>query len=230
MKNNNVVFRTSVNGYNKKDVYNYLESINKDITNRSNEYEAKIAAYEDKIKILEDDSNQLRFENEKFADENSRLKGELEAVVAQKSQDDAEIDSLKEELDNKSAMVEEIDVACVKISLELDKLLCDYNSLSDKYRELYSSMGDVEELKQKADSYDRIVKRAKEKMGQTTSDAPACDQNSDTIDNVLSGAAFQIIDQMRDSQLKFSGAIADMQKETEALKDRINSIINSFKR
>ena len=230
MKKNNVVFRTSVNGYNKKDVYNYLDSVNKDITNRANEYEEQISARDEKIKILEDDNNQLQSDLNKSIEENCQLKDQLENAVAQKTQYDAEIESLKEELDNKSAMVEEIDVACVKISLELDKLLCDYNALNEKYLELYSSVGDVEELKQKADSYDKIVKRAKEKMGQSTPQSPLKEDDGESIDNVLSGAAFRIIDQMRDSQLKFSGAIADMQKETEALKERINLIINSFKR
>ena len=77
MSNENIIFRTSVNGYNKKDVYKYLEGVNKDIKDRSEEYEKKISELESKNKELSDNNTLLTAQLSEFKSENETLKKSL---------------------------------------------------------------------------------------------------------------------------------------------------------
>ena len=150
--------------------------------------------------------------------------GSLTASIAEHSntlsKNKAYIDKLLIELEQKNAVIDEIDAAAVKISIELDKLSVEYNELCNKYEELYISTKGIEEYKKKAESYDKILKRAMEKNGvafHCTSTAGAERSFPDT--------AIQIVDKMRESQMKFSAAVANLQNETESLKDQINKLL-----
>ncbi|MEE1356977.1 MAG: DivIVA domain-containing protein, partial [Clostridia bacterium] len=48
MSNDNVAFRSSFRGYNKKDVYKYLETLNRDIAKKNTELEMELSGLKDK--------------------------------------------------------------------------------------------------------------------------------------------------------------------------------------
>ena len=212
MRKETVAFRTSVNGYNKKDVYSYIEGLNKDITTRSE-------AYEKKIKALESEKNDLSSKLNVQKEENSRLKDWLA--------------ELEHDVDEKAALIDELDRAAVKISVELDALAAQYSDLAAKFERTYRSAENVNELEKKAQAYDRIVARAKEKKAEqkkATIAQPQIHKNDrEDIDNILSGSAQEILEHIQEAQQRFSEAIENARIESEMLRERVNEVMNSSK-
>ena len=219
MKNNNVAFRTSVRGYNKKDVYDYLERVNREICEKSTDYENKISKLESRISTLMDENCTLK-------NDNASLSDNLIALREQNEDYASSIKMLNEELNEKSDTIEEIDSATVKISLELDRLSEEYSKLSDKYSELYVATSDIDHLRQKAESYDKIIKRIKDKRTYEVSSADKVGHDiKDPCELVES--ANNILSQMKEAQDKFTEAILNLQKESQVIKERINAMIKS---
>ena len=223
MKKDNVAFRISARGYNRQDVYNYLESVNRDIIERSNEYEKEIESNKHEIEALTS-------KNELLSNENYSIKQGYEDLNKQYTDQAVTIESLTskieiltEELEQKNTVIEEIDSATVKISVELDKLLDEYTELCNKYEKLVISTKDIDEYRKKAESYDKIIKRAMEKSNAQAQPTRVITNNTD---HNLSRSAFEILDKMRQSQKKFSDAIINLQNETEALKEQINKLLD----
>ena len=213
MGRDNVVFRTSVSGFNKKDVYNYLETINKDIQKQADNYEKRISSLEAK---------------------NKKLEAELTACEENKKQQTAMISELENDISEKDKLIEELDIAAVKLSVELDTLSKQYSMLVTKYEQAFDQAENADELRRKADAYDRIIARAKEKQ-HNRSKAPDITSTSplktekDDIENILSGSTKEILEHIKEAQQKFSEAIENAQKESDMLKERVNTVMNSSK-
>ncbi len=213
MRKENVAFRTSVNGYNKKDVYNYIEAVDKDIKTRSDTYEHKISSLESEKTSLE---SKLSVKDE----ENNLLK--------------ARISGLEKDIVEKESLIEELDRATVKISVELDELAVRYAELVSKYKRSFCSAESISELERKADAYDKIVARAKEKKQErtkfSTTKASVHSNEKDDIDNILTGSAQEVLEHIKMAQIKFSEAIENAQKESEILRERVDAVMSSSKK
>ncbi len=247
MSNDNIAFRKSIRGYNKKDVYKFLESVNKDISEKSAEYEKKITQLEKENEILTRD---LSSKNEKLdmlnalCEEKDEALRSNEHIITSLREDlkDKEntVSSLNREIKEKETLIEELDSATVKISIELDRIFEQYKEISDKYEAIATELGELDELRYKADSYDKIISRAKQKKSdspiqsseypyQATKEKNEIDAIKTDIDSILSGSADMILEHIRQTQQKFTTAIMNAQSETDALKERINSVIRSSK-
>lgn len=235
MSNENIIFRTSVNGYNKRDVYKYLEGVNKDIKDRSDEYKKKVSELESKNKELSDKSNILDAKLSELRSENQTLKKSLKekesdilTLTDEKAKATLKAAVLESENKEKDALIEELDSAAVKISLELDSLAAQYSELVEKYEQAVFVTDDITELKKKADAYDKIVTRAKEKKQTAQQPVEKIEEKQD-IDSILTVSAQEILEHIKEAQTKFSEAISNAQKESELLKERVNNVINSSK-
>ncbi|MBQ2863135.1 MAG: DivIVA domain-containing protein [Clostridia bacterium] len=221
MKNKNIAFRTSMSGYNKKDVYDYLEKVNREIGEKSKDYENKISALESEIAAVKDENCTLK-------DNCASLSDELSTLRIQNEEYESTVKKLNEELTEKSSTIDEIDSATVKISLELDRLSEEYSKLSEKYSELYLATSDIDQLRQKADSYDKIIKRIREKRTYE-SENPDSFQPDQKKENELVTSANIILAQMKEAQDKFTDAIINLQMESQLIKERINAMIMKSK-
>lgn len=210
MSNENIAFRTSVNGYNKTDVYNYLDSLNRDII-------ARDEAAKQKTTALESECNALK-------EEKSAVMAELEVANTQ-------IEALKDELAQKDALISELDSATVKISLELDALSEQYASLLSEYRNLAKSLDEIEELRKKAQAYDKISEKIRARKGivSTKTQTSTASAVKADIDRMMSASAREMLDYIQSTQNRFNSAIENAQNETHALKARIDGMINASK-
>ena len=134
----------------------------------------------------------------------------------------------------KEALIEELDSAAVKISIELDRLSEMYSELVSKYENAAFVTEDIDNLRKKADAYDKIVIRAKEKkhssVNAQSKDVEEKEDEKQDIDSILTGSAQEILEHIKDAQEKFSEAILNAQRESELLKERVNEVINSSKK
>jgi chromosome segregation ATPase len=238
MSNKDIAFRTSVNGYNKKDVYNYLDGVNKDIKNRSDEYERKISTIESDNKILQDKYDSLNIDYLEIKEKNDKLiidVNEKDKRISELIEENAKVSrtlsAAEREVAEKDALIEELDSAAVKISLELDSLAEHYSELVAKYENVLQISDDLSEIKRKADAYDKIVSRAKEKKNASSRPIDQTQPKNDKsdIDSILTGSAQEILEHIKQAQSKFSEAIANAQEESDLLKERVNNVINSSK-
>ena len=267
MSNDNVAFRSSFRGYNKKDVYKYLETLNRDIAKKNTELEMELSGLKDKnAKLIAEctyASNELeqlkaqqRDETEKLRCEISKKDGEILRINNDLEQKNSELVKLKtfleqkdnelcrcnESLAQKEALIDELDSATVKISLELDALGEEYAQLVSKYEQLSSALKDIDSIKRKAQAYDKISMRVKEYSRTNASiaqdavkDTPANEAKAPSediksgIDDILNGSAEEILSYIQSTQARFNSAILSAQSETDALKERINSVIKTSK-
>ena len=208
MSKERVIFRSSVNGYNKKDVYNYIEKLNNDIKS-ANE------SYEQKIKALEADKKEAESQLSAHNSENVSLK--------------QRISELEDQIKEKDALLEELDHACVKISLELDTLSLQYSALVSKYENVPFADANVKELERKAKAYDKIIARAKEKQKEqkhihsASTQAPA----KEPATNNKSESASEILTEIASAQSKLTDAIEKAKAEADILRERLNRVISS---
>lgn len=208
MSKERVIFRSSVNGYNKKDVYNYIEKLNNDIKS-ANE------SYEQKIKALEADKKEAESQLSAHNSENVSLK--------------QRISELEDQIKEKDALLEELDHACVKISLELDTLSLQYSALVSKYDNVPCADANVKELERKAKAYDKIIARAKEKQKEqkhihsASTQAPA----KEPATNNKSESAREILTEIASAQSKLTDAIEKAKAEADILRERLNRVISS---
>ena len=208
MSKERVIFRSSVNGYNKKDVYNYIEKLNNDIKS-ANE------SYEQKIKALEADKKEAESQLSAHNSENVSLK--------------QRISELEDQIKEKDALLEELDHACVKISLELDTLSLQYSALVSKYDNVPCADAHVKELERKAKAYDKIIARAKEKQKEqkhihsASTQAPA----KDPATNNQTESAREILNEIANAQSKLTDAIEKAKAEADILRERLNRVISS---
>ena len=236
MSNENIVFRTSVSGYNKKDVYKYLENVNKDIKEKSVEYEKRITELEkETIKLSEEKdsldtlSRELKEQNDSLNTKLNEKESELGHLLEENAKTNDALALIEKENNEKEALIEELDSAAVKISLEIDSLAEQYAELVSKYEEAIATPDNIIELKRKSEAYDKIISRAKEKKSTQTVSLNTTTEEKHDIDSILSGSAQEILNHIKQTQQKFSEAIANAQKESDLLKERVNNVINSSK-
>ncbi len=249
MGNDNIAFRSSVGGYNKKDVYKYLDNLNREIISRDEASKEKITTLKKDNSALCSELEKARCElallSEQKDKEIEKLKGDNAELLSDIEQKEAEIASLmsstvelkqnaeayKAQLEQKDTLIEELDSAAVKISLELDKLSEQYSKLCLEYSELARSFDGIDELKKKAAAYDKISARIKSQPHKATHEAQSSGTAAvkDDIDSMLSASAEEMLTYIKTTQSRFIAAIENAQNETAALKSRIDSVINSSK-
>ncbi len=263
MSKDNVAFRSSVNGYNKKDVYKYLESLNREIISRDEEAKNRIAVLTaDNISLTE---NNLKNEEKihdllaqletsdserknilsKHQDELEEYSQRISILSAQTEEKDLiikdlsdnltesnnDILSLKDQITQKDILISELDSAAVKISIELDKLTEQYNALLSNYDQIAHSIKQMDEIKRKADAYDKISERIRSSTNHMTQDPQAYTQKQISTDNVYdtTPTTQELLDYIKDAQARFNTAIEHAQNETNALKIQIEKAINASK-
>ena len=208
MSKDRVIFRSAVNGYNKKDVYNYIENVNKDIKTASDSYEQKIT-------VLEAEKNDALSQLSAYITENTSLKernSELEEFIKEKE-----------------ALLEELDQACIKITLELDAMAVQYSALVSKYESVSRSEPRIKELERKAKAYDKIIARAKEKKQEQKHAHPAPLQipTKETATDNNTESAREILNEIASAQNKLSEAIEKAKAESDILRERLDKVISS---
>jgi len=267
MSNENIAFRSSFRGYNKKDVYKYLENLNREAISKTNELQQlkcelqdsneklkqKIISAESETAKVKEELNKEKIEHEKNSAEKDSEIDRLIALCSSKddliSQKQTEIDTLyeqlnaketilkatKEELTQKDSLIDELDSAAVKISLELDALSDDYKGLLARYEELAGTLQCVDELQRKARAYDKISERVKSYSLKAKEESFAANVKTATdtvkkdINDILSVSADEIMDHLKTTQARLNSAIENAQKETDLLKQRIGRVISSSK-
>lgn len=254
MSNANIAFRSSFRGYNKKDVYKYLDNLNRDLISKSNEYEIKERELLEAKNVLESKLSEAKLETEqtkkeledtkKYYESNNtekdtyieKLKNEIAKKNEELSVKDSAINALEQELSTKDSLIDELDSAAVKISIELDNLSDDYKALLLKYQELSSSLVYMEELKRKANAYDKISERVKQYTKPQIKDEGLIHEAKtvkngikNDINDILSVSAEEILEQLKETQARFNSAIEHAQKETDQLKHRIGKAISTSK-
>ncbi len=239
MSNEKIVFRSSVNGYNKKDVYKYLEAVNKDIAQKCAEFEKKISDAHKETDAVKEQNETLRKELGETSAAVAEKNKEIEALKARNFEMEKTLKELTTEASQRDALVEELDRAIVKLSVELDSISAQYAQLSENYESIKREISEIDTVKRKAAAYDKIAQRAREQIRtEVHKEEPkmncdnterSCDINAD-IDSILTGSAEKIPDHINEAQASFTSAIMNAQSETDALKRRISNVLNSSKK
>ena len=258
MGNDNIAFRSSFRGYNKKDVYKYLESLNREIIDRNEALTKKLEASEKHVVCLENEimqkdsalatkeeqMNVIQKQYESSGKEKDDLISELsdqvgkdKNIIAQNNELIAalnnKITELETEVSSKDALIDELDHTSVSLSIEIDGINDQYRSLESKYEELSNYINLMKEYESKANAYDRICSKIKAHTTRTQFTHNNSNVNSanikNDIDNILSTSASELLEQVKITQAKFNDAITDAQNESDALKEKINQVINSSK-
>lgn len=198
MKNKNIEFRTAVGGFNKQDVIRYIEELTRDVSVSESDHKHEIEQAQNEYKALNDKYNKLS----EFSS----------ATVAENEQ-------LKNEIKEKDEIIEELDSAAVRISVELDSLSSEFSSLISKFEELQKQLSENEELRRKAEAYDKIAQKIKEHK-KTISEP-----QKEPI--ISTESADEILERLNDVKEKFNKAIADAQNETNVLKSKIAAVLSN---
>ncbi len=221
MKDNNIAFRTSVNGYNKKDVYKYLDSLNSELIERDRTAREKICELTEINQNLNEKNSALSEALNKAEQENT------EQLCTLKNENQ----KLADEAKANQALINELDRAAVRISLELDSLAEQYNSLCTEYKELAHSLDGIDELRKKAAAYDKISAKIKShtQNPQQSTQSISGNASKTDLDKMLSDSAAEMLSYIKTTQERFLSAIENAQSETLELKAKIEKIINSSK-
>lgn len=198
MKNKNIEFRTAVGGFNKQDVIRYIEEMTRDVSVSESDHKHEIEQAQNEYKALNDKYNKL---------------SEFSSATA------AENEQLKNEIKEKDEIIEELDSAAVRISVELDSLSSEFSSLISKFEELQKQLSENEELRRKAEAYDKIAQKIKEHK-KTVSEP-----QKEPI--ISTESADEILERLNDVKEKFNKAIADAQNETSVLKSKIAAVLSN---
>ncbi len=119
------LFKISLFGYRKKDVFQYIEEINRKTISLSEieaGYNKKLKEYEKRAIAAEEKLSPVSSENERLQAELGDIKAALEAEKAEKEAAKAEAEAAKLQLDSVSAELTECKAELAEKSAELEKL------------------------------------------------------------------------------------------------------------
>ncbi len=145
-------FRTSMGGFNKKDVNNYIASLSQSFAEKSKEYEASIESLNSVVDELKKNISALEAESVKSS--------ELDALNEQLTQANSLLDARAKQVDSLTAERDELkaklDAMTAKLSLfaGMEEKLGDYERMKIKMGELYlEAASSAERIKTDAENY-----------------------------------------------------------------------------
>ncbi len=175
---NEITFRTSVGGYRRDEVIEYVESMNEQIFVMKKEHEEEISAYKSKIKDLEDllkqeETNEVALIEEKGAKleayeaENVTLKEDLDKLEGQYKAVHSDVVRLEAE---KRVLKE-------KLGREVLRLRAENQELKEKLQEAQRNIGSeadyegvrdaVSEVQYKIAEYVNIINKTQQSLAET---------------------------------------------------------------
>lgn len=156
----NIIFRNSLNGYNKSDVNNYLIKINGEFSQREEAAKERAEKAETALRASEEHSNELALQIESLKAELDQKKSEISAMIEEKNNaSNAEnelIYELRERAETAEESLREQESVIASQFAQIEKLQEGLNSATeDGARIKAENEEELAELKRKAQLYEK---------------------------------------------------------------------------
>lgn len=152
---NQVIFKSVLNGFEKSAVLKYIDQLNSQLSQLQEEQEQQLSQQREELDRLEDQSSALLQELQDSKKELQEANKKLEAAQAQQQEQAATIDSLQTELAAYDLQISQL----TEGKLRLEQQLQEQQGKGQKYDQAAASIGSILlEARQEADSTRREAK------------------------------------------------------------------------